>query len=84
MAVARVADRVRLGGHDVPEATIRRRHVAGLANLWSTYLPLADSWKLIDNARIGQSPLIAAGLRDGPTEIFLEQTWANITEAESR
>src|SRR5690242_10389042 len=32
MAVARVAARIREGGHDVPEETIRRRHEAGLAN----------------------------------------------------
>ena len=29
MAVARVAERVRMGGHDVPEDTIRRRYRRG-------------------------------------------------------
>ena len=29
-ALARVAERVRLGGHDVPEVTVRRRYWAGL------------------------------------------------------
>ena len=29
LAVARVADRVRKGGHDVPEETIRQRYHAG-------------------------------------------------------
>jgi predicted ABC-type ATPase len=29
LAVARVAERVRQGGHDVPEAVVRRRFVAG-------------------------------------------------------
>ncbi len=33
MAVARVAERVRGGGHDVPEPVVRRRFVAGLRNL---------------------------------------------------
>lgn len=84
MAVARVADRVRLGGHDVPEPTIRRRHAAGLANLRSVYLPLADSWKMIDNTRINRSPLIAAGFRNGPTEVFLPQAWTAITEADAK
>ena len=30
LAVARVAERLRQGGHDVPEAVVRRRFVAGL------------------------------------------------------
>ena len=54
MAVARVAERVRAGGHDVAEATIRRRYALGLANLRSLYLPLANSWQLVDNTRIGE------------------------------
>ena len=36
MAVARVAARVREGGHDVPEETIRRRYEAGLVQLLQT------------------------------------------------
>ncbi len=83
MAVARVADRVRLGGHDVPEPTIRRRHASGLTNLRSVYLPLADSWKIIDDTRIDRSPLIAAGFRKGPTEVFLQQAWTAIIKADA-
>jgi predicted ABC-type ATPase len=30
MVVQRVAERVRQGGHDIPEATIRRRFDAGM------------------------------------------------------
>lgn len=30
LAIQRVAERVRLGGHDIPEAVIRRRYTAGL------------------------------------------------------
>ena len=41
MAVARVANRVRQGGHDIPEATIRRRFEAGLRNFFRMY---ARSW----------------------------------------
>jgi len=41
LAVSRVAARVRLGGHDVPEAVVRRRYGAGLHNLLNLYMPLA-------------------------------------------
>lgn len=49
-AVARVAERVRLGGHDVPEEIIRRRYSAGLKNFFRLYSPLADTWYFYDNA----------------------------------
>lgn len=49
-AIARVAMRVRQGGHDVPEAVIRRRFAAGLLNFSRVYAPLVDAWKLYDNS----------------------------------
>lgn len=41
-AVARVANRVQQGGHNIPPDTIRRRYAAGLDNLFKLYRPLAD------------------------------------------
>ena len=49
-AVARVALRVQQGGHDIPEAVIRRRFAAGLDNLRECYAPLVDAWALYDNS----------------------------------
>src|SRR4051794_34042485 len=48
LAVRRVAARVRRGGHDIPELTIRRRYAAGLSNLFELYRPIADSWQVYD------------------------------------
>lgn len=48
-AVERVSERVKHGGHNIPEAVIRRRFDAGLRNFHSVYKPLVDSWILIDN-----------------------------------
>ncbi|HZG00249.1 MAG TPA: zeta toxin family protein [Chitinophagales bacterium] len=50
MAVDRVATRVREGGHNIPIDTIRRRYHRGVRNLFRLYLPLADSWFLVDNS----------------------------------
>lgn len=50
MAIARVAERVRQGGHDVPPEAIRRRIVAGRKNFDMLYRDLVDSWALYDNA----------------------------------
>lgn len=55
-AIARVAERVKQGGHDVPEATIRRRFSAGLRNFREVYVPLVDAWALYDNA--GDQPVL--------------------------
>lgn len=49
-AIRRVAARVASGGHNIPEATIRRRFKAGLQNFHSIYKTLADSWSLYDNS----------------------------------
>ena len=48
-AVARVALRVRLGGHHVPEADVRRRFERSRRHWLEDYLPLADEWGVWDN-----------------------------------
>jgi predicted ABC-type ATPase len=49
-AIARVGERVRQGGHDVPNEIIRRRFKAGLRNFHELYKPLVDAWALYDNS----------------------------------
>ena len=56
MAVQRVAERVRQGGHNIPEVTIRRRYEAGRRLLTEVYQPLVDQWVLYDNA--GEEPVL--------------------------
>ena len=56
MAVQRVAERVRQGGHDIPEATIRRRFASGWRLFTDVYRPLVDQWVLYDNA--GDEPVL--------------------------
>ena len=51
-AVARVAERVLQGGHDVPAPVIRRRFDAGLKNFHHLYAPLVDAWVLYDNSGV--------------------------------
>lgn len=56
LACRRVASRTRTGGHDVPEADVRRRFVRGRRNFAAIYRPLADAWALWDNS--GASPVL--------------------------
>lgn len=56
-AIARVAERVRQGGHNIPEKTIRRRFTAGLDNFHQHYAPRVDAWMLYDNSGLTPSLL---------------------------
>ena len=63
LAVERVAERVRLGGHSIDEPVIRRRYLRSLENFMALYRPIARSWRVYDNA--GLSPTaIASGSGD--------------------
>jgi predicted ABC-type ATPase len=81
LAVNRVATRVRLGGHDVPEVTVRRRYTRGLKNLFRLYLQIASSWQVFDNSHVGRPRLIAEGRGDRPKRVANPPTWRRITKA---
>lgn len=61
--IARVAERVRKGGHAVPEADIRRRFPRSIANFWRNYRLIADHWVLVYNGD-SQSRDVAVGAAD--------------------
>jgi predicted ABC-type ATPase len=50
LALKRIADRVRQGGHNVPAADVARRFDRGWENFQNTYRPLADAWVVFDNS----------------------------------
>lgn len=52
LALKRVAERVAMGGHDVPAGTVRRRFERGLHNLFHLYRSFADSWTIFDNSEL--------------------------------
>ena len=62
-SVARVRERVRRGGHDVPEPDIRRRFRRCFANFWRIYREIADYWYVYYNYG-GEFKRIASGEQD--------------------
>ena len=56
LAIARVRQRVKAGGHNVPEVTIRRRFASGLRNFEEIYKTIVDEWALYDNS--SRTPLL--------------------------
>ena len=76
LAVQRVRERVRAGGHEVAEDVIRRRYVAGLRNFWTLYQPLADAWSLHDNSELAQPVPIASGGIKAPFLVRDQDSWS--------
>jgi predicted ABC-type ATPase len=77
LAINRVAERVRMGGHNVPQEIIRRRYHSGIHNFFRLYHPLADSWFFYDNS--GAEPrLIAHGGQKVKKVVIDEVIWHNI------
>ncbi|MDR1080113.1 MAG: zeta toxin family protein [Deltaproteobacteria bacterium] len=68
-AIARVASRVRMGGHHVPAEVIRRRYDAGIRNFFQLYMPIVTTWKVFDNSQPGLPVLFADGGTDIPLNI---------------
>lgn len=77
LALKRVRLRVRLGGHGVPDETVRRRFHRSLANFMSLYQPLADEWTVFENSTDGVARLIAQNAVNG-TLIKDEEIWLRI------
>jgi len=77
VAIRRVQDRVRRGGHSVPESTIRRRFRAGIRNFFELYQPLASTWQMIDNSK-EEPRLIAAGIGRRASIVQEKALWRKI------
>lgn len=80
LAISRVNERIKMGGHFVPEETIRRRYHAGLRNFFHLYSPIADRWSFYDNSDSNQFNLIAA--KSNEYKIHIEQPvlWQKLKE----
>jgi predicted ABC-type ATPase len=51
LAIRRIRQRVKMGGHDIPEADVRRRFTRSLDHFLNLYGPLADRWTFHDNTK---------------------------------
>ena len=70
MAIARVASRVRRGGHNIPGDVIRRRYYGGLQNFFQLYRPVVDTWRMFDNSNRSGYELVAQQLPN--SELLVE------------
>lgn len=77
LSVLRVKQRVKSGGHDIPEDVIYRRYQRGLKNLFNSYLSLCDNWFIYDNS---QFPVTLIAKYTQTSNLFINdsQKWQQI------
>jgi predicted ABC-type ATPase len=76
LAKSRVAERVRKGGHNIPEGVIERRYRKGIEN-FSKYASQANDWYVYDNS--GTEYLLIARSIEKEEEIFNFEIFNKIT-----
>jgi predicted ABC-type ATPase len=84
LAVARVAERVRQGGHNVPEATIRQRYRRSLENFFTIYRPLVDSWRVHDNSGLASHNLVAFRPTETQETVVNDAMWSLMKRESAR
>lgn len=75
LCLRRVAQRVAAGGHDVPEADVRRRFRRSLRQFMSRYRLIADDWTLVFNGESAYDT-VAQGQGQDVQAVFDEVLWA--------
>jgi predicted ABC-type ATPase len=82
-AMQRVAERVVKGGHNIPSEVIERRYHRGLFNLINLYIPICDTWMVVNNEGVTPEP-IAEGRLNNENIIINQYIWDVINSQENR
>jgi predicted ABC-type ATPase len=75
LSIARVANRVREGGHFVPDDDVRRRYQRGLDNFFQLYRPIAEVWRFYDNSQPSEPRLLAEKSLNLAEALYDEDLW---------
>jgi len=70
LAIRRIAQRVKMGGHFIPAADVRRRYKRSITNFINLYAPLADGWTFRKNST-------------QPPSLLFDSTNSSISEVKS-
>ncbi len=80
LAVKRVTERVKAGGHGIPEEIVRRRYTRSIGNFFNIYRPIADSWLMLDNSLQDSPKPVAWRNVGGPVQITKSGPWIKLRE----
>ena len=84
LAIRRVADRVRAGGHHIEDGVVRRRYQAGLDNLFDLYIPLADKWVVCYGSSVQGARMVSSGCFDVAEMIYEPKLWKEVKHGVSK
>lgn len=76
LSLARIASRVKMGGHDIAEKVVRRRFHKGIHNFFQDYRAVVNSWMVFDNS--GSTPRPIAEEKLGVLKIFDKSLYERI------
>lgn len=80
-AMARVAERVKQGGHNISKESIIRRYHTGLRNFFVRYMPIIDKALIMDNSSEESSErIIARKIKGFGLNILNQVIWKKIEE----
>ncbi len=78
--VERVANRVALGGHNIPPEVVRRRFVVGRVNFLRLDRAMADEWAVYDSSEPGPPKTVTWGKLDRIEEVVDSIQWRGMIE----
>ena len=79
-AKARVAQRVRNGGHDIPEEDIRRRFTRGIYNLINLYMPICEIVYVLNNNHVPAILVAQKSPSLGGLHIYKQDMWNQLIQ----
>ena len=79
LALQRVAERVKNGGHNVEEHIVRRRYAMGIRNLFRLYFPVVDYFILIDNSVVPREVVAEGSIHDS-VKVYNEEKFKMIRQ----
>ncbi|MCR4847712.1 MAG: zeta toxin family protein [Bacteroidales bacterium] len=79
LALQRVAERVKNGGHNVEEHIVRRRYASGIRNLFKLYLPVVDYFILIDNSVMPREVIAEGNIHD-TVKVYNEEKFKKLRQ----
>lgn len=80
LAMKRVQNRVKEGGHNIPETVIKRRFSAGLKNLFDRYFDAVDLLLIYDNS--AETPKLILEKEAGSTPVIFDEIKMKMLKAQ--
>ena len=82
LALARIKDRVKKGGHNIPNDVVIRRYERSLDNLVNLFFPICNEWYIYNNS-LQKLTLISEGKSESVKQIYNIGEWTLINEYKS-